>query len=98
MAQNGLTLQNLLTAEQLNDHGRLFGKVTIAPGHTLASHEHHGETETYYILSSNGIYDDDGKKIPANPGDCFFCADGHSHGITCAGDEPLEFIALILNT
>lgn len=97
MAQDGLTLQHLLTMEQLDNHGRLFGKVTILPGHELVPHEHHGETETYYILSGRGIYDDDGKKVPAGPGDCFFCADGHSHGIACDGDVPVEFIALILN-
>ena len=90
-------VEPLLTLEQMGDKCRLFAKVSILPGHELAPHSHHGEGEAYYILSGKGIYDDDGKKIPASVGDCFFCADGHSHGIACEGDEPVVFLALIIN-
>ena len=33
----------------------LSAKVTIEPNCTLGFHEHHGETETYYILSGEGL-------------------------------------------
>ena len=97
MEQKRIILEPFLTAEQMGGKCRLFGKVTVLPGQEVATHEHHGETETYYILSGKGIYDDDGKKLPARAGDCFFCQDGHSHGIACDGDEPVVFIALIIN-
>lgn len=97
MAQEWKIIEHLLTQEQMGGKCRMFAKVTIQPGHTLAPHEHHGEGEAYYILSGKGTYYDDGKKLPANPGDCFFCADGHSHGISSDEKEPVVFIALIIN-
>ena len=71
-------------------------KVTMEPEAVLGYHEHHGETETYYILSGQGEYDDNGRKVPAAKGDVFFCNDGCGHDIRCIGEEPLSFMALIV--
>ena len=90
-------IEPILTPEQMGGKCRLYAKVSILPGHALEAHEHHGESESYYILSGQGIYEDDGVKMPAKPGDSFLCLDGHSHGIACVGDEPVVFIALIVN-
>ena len=86
MEQNWKIVNPLLTPEQMGGKCRMFAKVSILPGHTLAAHEHHGESEAYYILSGKGIYEDDGRKMPALPG-----------GIASDGEEPVEFIALIIN-
>ena len=43
----------LIDKEQMGEHCGLFGEVTLEPGAVLGYHEHHGETETYYILSGN---------------------------------------------
>lgn len=91
-----ITIDRLLNEEQMDGKIRLFGHVTIQPHEALASHEHHGETETYHIISGSGVYNDNGKECPANPGDTFFCADGCSHGISCTSEEPLVFMALII--
>ncbi|MCD7866150.1 MAG: cupin domain-containing protein [Clostridiales bacterium] len=98
MKKDALIKEELLNEEQMNGKINMFAKVTILPGETLESHEHHGETETYYILSGTGMYDDDGAEIPAKPGDVFFCKDGHSHGITSTSEEPLVFMALIIRS
>ena len=92
------TVEKLLNEQQLNGKCGLFAKVTIDPLSSLGYHEHHGETETYYILSGEGEYDDNGVKMPAKPGDVFFCKDGSGHGIACTGAEPLIFMALIINS
>ena len=86
----------LITGEELGQHCKMFSKVTLCPGCELGHHEHHGETETDYILSGKGIYDDNGREIPAEPGDVFFCKDGDGHGIKNEGTEDLTFVALIL--
>ena len=49
---------------------------------------------TFY--QEKGIYDDNGREIPAEPGDVFFCKDGDGHGIKNEGTEDLTFVALIL--
>ena len=86
----------LIDCEQMGEHCGLFGQVTLEPEAVLGYHEHHQETETYYILSGDGIYIDNGEEIPAKAGDVFFCKDGDGHGLKNTGKEDLVFIALIL--
>ena len=86
----------LLTGVELGEHCKMFSRVTIRPGCSLGYHEHHGETETYYVLSGTGIYDDNGTEVTIEAGDVTFCKDGDGHGVRNAGDEDLVFAALIL--
>ena len=73
----------------------MFAEVTIAPACSLGYHEHHGESETYYIIKGQGEYDDNGTKRPVTVGDKTFTPDGWGHGIANTGDEDLVFMALI---
>lgn len=96
MSKEPMTVKELLDERQMDNKVNLFAEVTIQPNEALDVHEHHGETETYYILSGTGEYDDNGKKCPAKPGDVFFCEDGGSHGIACTSETPVVFMALII--
>ena len=89
-------IKELLDTEQLNGKCGLYAQVTLEPGCSLGYHEHHGETETYYLTKGAGIYNDNGKEYPVEVGDVTFCADGNGHGIKNAGEEDLVFVALIL--
>ena len=89
-------IKHILGEKEMNGKCGLYAEVTLEPGCSLGYHEHHGETETYYILSGEGIYEDNGTKIPAKPGDVFFCKDGDGHGIRNDGEEDVVFAALIL--
>ena len=89
-------IKELLDAEQLNGKCGLYAQVTLEPGCSLGYHEHHGETETYYLTKGAGIYNDNGKEYPVEVGDVTFCAEGNGHGIKNAGEEDLVFVALIL--
>ena len=91
-----MQVEKLLNKQQMGDKLGLFAKVTIFPGESLDDHEHHGETETYYVLSGEESYRGNDKVSPAKAGDVFFCEDGGRHGIACTGSEPLVFIALII--
>ncbi|HBA62328.1 MAG TPA: cupin domain-containing protein [Lachnospiraceae bacterium] len=91
-----LLKEMLLTREQMGEGCRMFARVTLEEGCELGYHEHHGETETYYILSGHGIYNDNGTEIEVGPGDVTFCADGCGHGLKNTGTEEIAFIALIL--
>lgn len=84
----------LIAGDQLGEHCKMFSQVTIPAGCELGHHEHHGETETYYVLSGKGIYEDNGTEIPAEAGDVFFCEDGSGHGMKAIDD--VTFVALIL--
>lgn len=86
----------LISQKQLGEHCKMFSRVTLKPNCELGYHEHHGETETYYILSGSGMYDDNGKAVPVEAGDVTFCKDGDGHGLKNTGTEDLSFVALIL--
>ena len=62
-------IEHLLGEAELDGKCGLYAKVTIEPGCTLGFHEHHGETETYYILSGEGSYNDGEKSYPVKAGD-----------------------------
>ena len=57
-------IKDILEGDELKGKCGLYAQVTIEKGCSLGYHEHHGETETYYILSGEGEYDDNGVKRP----------------------------------
>lgn len=70
----------------------------LAPGCSIGYHEHQGESETFYILAGEARYNDNGTEVTLSPGDCAHTASGQGHSIANAGETPLEFIALIVNS
>lgn len=86
-------IEHLLGEKELDGKCGLYAKVTIEPNCTLGFHEHHGETETYYILSGEGSYNDGEKSYPVKAGDVTFCPDGTGHALDNTGDTDLVFMA-----
>lgn len=91
-----ITKEELITPEQRGEHCRLFNRITLKPNCEIGHHEHHGETEAYYILEGEGMYEEDGVAISVEAGDVTFCDDGHGHGLKNTGTEDLVMVALIL--
>lgn len=87
---------SLMDANQLGDNCKMFAQITLKPGCEVGYHQHVGDTETYYILSGSGIYNDNGIEIRVNAGDVTFCKEGDKHGLLNDGEEDLEMVALIL--
>ena len=71
----------MVTSEEVGEACKMYAKIHLDPGCEVGYHYHHGETESYFILTGHGTYDDNGEKQPANPGDLFLCKDGDAHGI-----------------
>ena len=98
-AENGagqLTLDKLLAPPHQAGKLRTFAHAVLEPGASVGYHVHTGESESYYILSGSGTYNDNGKLIPITAGDVTFTPNGEGHGIGNTGKEPLNFIALII--
>ena len=89
-------MEALLNEEERGQYCRIFSQVTIEPGCELGYHEHHGESETYYILQGQGEYNDNGTYRPVKPGDITFTPDNHGHGLANTGNTDLVFMALII--
>ena len=95
--QGTITIVKLLTPKELADKCDLYAKVIIPPGCSIGEHEHHGNTETYHILSGEAIYNDNGTLSRITAGETTFCPDGEKHGIENASQtEDLVFMALII--
>lgn len=89
-------IDHILGEKELNGKCGLYAKVTIPVGSSLGYHEHHQESETYFILKGEGEYDDNGSKRAVKAGDVTFTPDNHGHGLVNTGDVDLEFMALII--
>ena len=56
-----ITVRSLLNGpEEMSQKGRVFGHTTVYPGSEIGYHIHTGDSETYYILSGKGLYNDNG--------------------------------------
>ena len=80
-------IKHILGEKEMNGKCGLYAEVTLEPGCSLGYHEHHNESETYYILSGKGIYSDNGTLRMVKAGDVTFTPDGQGHGMTNTGDE-----------
>lgn len=89
-------IRHILGEKELNGKCGLYAQVTIEPGCSLGYHEHHNESETYYILSGNGMYNDNGTQRPVTVGDVTYTPNGCGHAMEPVGDQPLVFMALII--
>lgn len=87
---------NLADFDGWNSRIRLYSLVQVKPGEEVDYHMHIGESETFFILSGQGIYNDNGNKVEVAPGMVTFTPSGQGHSIKNTGKEMLSFIALIL--
>ena len=97
--QNGKGLchiKHLTDKEGLYGHGRMFAHITVDPGCSIGYHDHQHETEFYYILKGEAVFQDDAKEVLLHAGDIGATGYGHSHGLINRTEEPVELIALIV--
>ena len=80
----------------LNDKGRLFGKIHLDPGASIGYHIHEGESELFYVLNGTAVYNDNGTEYPLCAGDTAIVTAGNGHCIANKGNEPVDLIALIV--
>mgnify|MGYP000916868556 CR=1 FL=1 len=89
-------LQHIFNTDEIMGKCRLFSRITLEPGCSIGLHQHDKEEEVYYILSGTGTVDDNGEIKTIGPGDAIKTGGGQVHSISNNGDEPLEFLAVII--
>ncbi len=98
-AENGkgkLVLDKLITEPDFQKKIRTYAKAVLEPGASVGYHVHHGESESYFILSGTGEYNNNGILENVSCGDVTFTPSGEGHAIKNIGTDTLEFIALIV--
>ena len=94
--EGSVTVTSFVSAEELNDKGRLFGKITLKPGCGIGFHIHEKDSELFYILKGTAVYDDNGKETTVTAGDVTLTPAGTGHAIRNESDGDVELIALIV--
>ena len=89
-------VKHLTDKEGLYGHGRMFAHVTVDPGCSIGDHPHNGETEFYYILKGEAVFNDNGTEKMVRAGDICATGYGEVHGLENKGTEDVELIALIV--
>ena len=89
-------LTSFATPEELNNKGRLFGNITLNPGCGIGYHVHENESELFYIMKGNVLYNDNGVTCSLSAGDVMICSAGTGHAVTNDGEETAEICAVIL--
>ena len=59
----------MVTSEEVGEACKMYAKIHLDPGCEVGYHYHHGETESYFILTGHGTYDDNGEKQPVPDGE-----------------------------
>jgi mannose-6-phosphate isomerase-like protein (cupin superfamily) len=91
-----VTVTSFVSAEELNEKGRLFGKITLKPGCGIGFHIHEKDSELFYIIKGTATYDDNGTKTTVSAGNVTLTPAGTGHAIKNEGEEDVELIALIV--
>lgn len=89
-------ITNFATPEELNNKGRLFANITLKPGCGIGFHMHENESELFYVMKGDVIYNDNGTECELTAGDVMVCPAGTGHAIACKGEETAEVCAVIV--
>ena len=89
-------ITNFVTADELNNKGRMFANITLKPGCGIGFHMHENESELFYVMKGEVIYNDNGTECALTAGDVMVCPAGTGHAISNNGQEVAEVCAVIV--
>ena len=89
-------ITNFATPAELNDKGRLFANITLKPGCSIGYHVHENDSELFYLIKGNALYNDNGVECTLSAGDVMICPAGTGHSIANIGEEDVEVCAVIV--
>ena len=90
-----IELTNFATPEELNNKGRLFGNITLKPGCSIGYHVHEADTELFYLIQGEVLYNDNGVEYTLSAGDVMICPVGTGHAVANIGKEDAVLCAAI---
>ena len=94
---NGVVeITNFVTPAELNDKGRLFANITLKPGCGIGYHVHENDSEIFYLMKGEALYNDNGTECVLTAGDIMICPAGTGHSVANKGNEDVEICAVIV--
>lgn len=89
-------ITNFASPAELNDKGRLFANITLKPGCGIGYHVHEADSELFYIMKGEVLYNDNGTECVLSAGDVMLCPAGTGHAVANHGQENAELCAVIV--
>ena len=89
-------ITNFVTPTELNDKGRLFANITLRPGCSIGYHVHENDSEIFYLMKGEALYNDNGVDHILTAGDVMVCPAGTGHSVANNGSEDVEICAVIV--
>jgi quercetin dioxygenase-like cupin family protein len=93
----GVDFHVLAEPQEIYDAGRLYARITIAPGKSIAYHRHDDEMESFYVARGTCRMEDNGDTVHLKEGDVLITPHGQEHAVYNDSNEPVELIALIIS-
>lgn len=93
--EGDVEVTHLVHFDNMPNHTRLVGKISLPVGASIGYHIHEGEAEVFYFMSGKGIVDDNGTELEVTAGDVML-TDHCGHSVRNTGDEPLVLFAVIV--
>ena len=89
-------ITSFATPEELNNKGRLFANITLKPGCGIGYHVHEAESELFYVMKGEVLYNDNGTEVVCHTGDVMVCPAGSGHAVSNNTQETAELCAVIV--
>ncbi len=91
-------LMSAFSSSEIKSNVSFCGTVTLEKGCSVGLHQHTENDEIYYIISGVGSVDEgDGKRKLVTAGDTILTGDGGFHDMINESDEPLIFLAIVID-
>ena len=91
-----IELYPVLNEEDLMGKGEVMLRMVLPPGSSIGYHQHLGNFEVYYILSGEGIFQDQEEEKPIQAGEAGLIRPGQYHGLVNTGSRDMVVVALVL--
>ena len=89
-------LTSFASSEELYNKGRLFANITLKPGCSIGYHVHEKDSELFYLMKGEVLYNDNGVECALSAGDVMICPAGTGHAVTNNGTVDAEICAVIV--
>ena len=89
-------LTSFATPEELYNKGRLFANITLKPGCSIGYHVHEADSELFYLMKGEVLYNDNGVECTLTAVDVMICPVGTGHAIANNSQEVAEICAVIV--
>ena len=87
--------EKALCAKMYRDEKNKILLGTLIPGASIGYHCHADSSEIIFVLSGEGVVNDNGTETVLRAGDCHYCPPGQSHSLRNDGEEDLTFYAVV---